>query len=383
VVRVPDAGIFFLPGQYFKKKGPVIVEVLTFKKCKKEDLPRISDFRKNFYSSGEENPNRSHESEYYEWKLFRNPVRPGEMWFAETDDKIVGMKSMTPKRIKILDTIFDGAETGDNFVHPDFQRRGIFTGLYLAARENSPDESRGFIYGLPNTMAITGYLNKLDYARIPIRIRGLVKPVCTKQLFRKVISPPVLAGILSPAVEITSRFMYRIGSGGIPESGITVNTETSFPDGMDMLWKKTLKNYDVMVARNRDYLEWRYVTNPDKYSIYIARNAEGAISGYMVAKAGTYSDVPVGFIVDFLTVEDDPNVFRKLLAAAMDDFYHQKVSIVSTCAIKGNFYDKLLLKSGFFPRGNHNIICYKNEIGNRVLTGNYRWHFTLGDSDNI
>jgi GNAT superfamily N-acetyltransferase len=359
------------------------VETFTFKKCEKADLLRISSFRKNFYSSDEENPNRSHEAEYYEWKLWKNPVRPGEMWYAETDNKIVGMKSMTPKRVKILDEILDGAETGDNFIHPDFQRRGIFTGLYKAAGESSPDEKRGFIYGLPNDMAMSGYENKLDYAKIPAGLRGLIKPVFARQLLRKTISPPLLGDVLSPALVIASRVRSGFRSGDMPEGGASVHAEPGFPDDIDKLWEKTSKNYDVMVVRNRDYLEWRYVTNPDKYSILIARNTGGAISGYMITRAGLYKGLPVGFIVDFLTVEDDPGVFKKLLAKATVDFRQKKVSIISTYAIRGNFYDRILSRTGFLPHGKHNIICYKNEVGNRVIAGNYTWHFTMGDSDNI
>lgn len=357
-----------------------MVEGLTLRKCEKEDLPRISDFRKYVFLY---NPNRSCEPEYYEWKCWKNPMRLGEMWLAESGNTVVGMKSMTPKRVKILEAIVDGAETGDTFTHPDYQRRGIFTGLFKAARENGLDARISFIYGLPNENSLAGYEKRLDYAQIPIRLRGLIKPIFPRQILKKMLTPPFLTTMFSPMLEVASRVIFRIGTRGIAKSDVSVHVEQNFPNDIDTLWEQTSKNYDVMLVRTRDYLEWRYVTNPDAYSILVARNSDGAILGYMVTKVGFYEDMPIGFVVDFLTLEDDPGIFKKLLATAIEGFYQRKVSFVLTYAVKGNFYDKILLRTGFLPRGNHYIICYKNEVGNQVPIGNYKWHFTMGDSDNI
>ena len=103
----------------------------------------------------------------------------------------------------------------------------------------------------------------------------------------------------------------------------------------------------------------------------------------MVTKIGLSGDTVTGFIVDFLTIEDDPNIFKKLLCTSLQEFYRRKVTIVYTWTIKGGFYDKILLRVGFFTLYQAPLLCYKNETGNRVLSGAYKWHFTMGDSDNI
>jgi hypothetical protein len=54
-----------------------------------------------------------------------------------------------------------------------------------------------------------------------------------------------------------------------------------------------------------------------------------------------------------------------------------------TYAVEKGFYNRLLRKAGFLPRANHIIINYNNELGRRVLSGKYRWHFTMGDSDHV
>jgi len=130
-------------------------------------------------------------------------------------------------------------------------------------------------------------------------------------------------------------------------------------------------------------LEWRYIKNPDTYSILLATNNKGATVGYMVTKVGFYKGIPAGFIVDFLTFEEDREIFKKMFLTALKEFLQRRVSIISTWTIKGSFYDKLLLRFGFLPYGKITLICYQNELGSQVVSKNYKWHFTIGDSDSI
>lgn len=354
---------------------------LNFRRAKKQDLTRISEFRKGFFEYN--SAKRSCEPEYYEWKCHKNPILPGEMWLAEDGDAVVGIKSMTPKRMKVLGKVVVGAETGDTFTHPDYQRRGIFTNLFKAARKSGLDGRMGFIYGTPNKNSLPGYVRKLDYAQIPIKLRSLVKPLYLRQLLEAKLHFSPLASILSLIIEIASKVTFRISMRGVAKSDVFVCQEPFFPDDINTLWEKASKNYEVMLVRTKEYLEWRYVTNPDTYSILIARDRDGAILGYMVTKNGFDGDIPMGIIVDFLTIEDDPNIFKKLLSTSFHEFDRRKVNAVSTLAIGRSFYNKILLRAGFFPHNEVPLICYKNELGSQIHSQAYKWHFTLGDTDNI
>lgn len=355
---------------------------LTFRKSRKEDLTRISEFRKNFFP--DDSSIRSHEPEYYGWKCYQNPFQPGEMWLAEDGDMLVGIKSMIPKRMKISGEVVVGAETGDTFTHPDYQRRGIFTNLFKVARESGLDGRMGFIYGTPNENSLPGYVRKLAYKQIPIKLRNLIKPVNPKQLLKAKLRLSPLATVLSPIVEIASKAMFTIGTRGITKSNIFVHQELTFPTDIDALWQQASTNYEVILVRTKDYLEWRYVTNPDSYSILVAGDEGGGILGYMVIKTGfLYTNVPVGFIVDFFTLEHDPNIFKKLLVDAFKEFYQRKVNFVSTYTVKGSFYDRILVRAGFFPYNEVPLICYDNELVRQVSSKACKWHFTMGDTDNI
>lgn len=218
---------------------------------------------------------------------------------------------------------------------------------------------------------------------VPIKLCHLVKPIYPKQLLEAKLHSSSLASLLCPVVEIASRAAFRIGVRGMVKDDVFISEETNLLDDVDNLWKQASKNYDVILVRTHDYLQWRYVANPDTYSILIARNRSGAISGYMVTKLAGSGDKNIGFIVDYLTLEDNPHVFGRLLATSLERFFERKVNLVHTWIPKGNFYYRGLLKVGFLPYKNVPLLCYQNDIGNKILGQACKWHFTMGDSDSV
>ncbi|MFA5309399.1 MAG: GNAT family N-acetyltransferase [Dehalococcoidales bacterium] len=356
-----------------------MTEELTYRKAEKADLPRISRFRKEFW--GEHETGRSSGPEYYEWKTLQNPFMPGEMYLAEDGTTVVGMKSMVPKRMRILGKEAAGAETGDTFTHPGYQRRGIFTGLFAAAkREQGIDTRLDYIFGLPNEVSLLGYERKLDYSQIPVNVRGLALLLNPAPVLKTKL-PALLAAVLAPAVKLYYQTVFRMSTGGV-KNAVVVRLEPAFPEDIETVWRHVMSSYDAAVIRDRDFLTWRYVNSPDKYRIYLARNRNGEITGYMVTKFHG-GNLPTGYLCDFLTREDDPRIFRSLLAEAVTDFKKDKVALVTAYGVAGGFYDRLLRRAGFIRRARQVIISYNNELGRRVLSGNCRWHFTMGDSDHV
>jgi len=226
-------------------------------------------------------------------------------------------------------------------------------------------------------------MKKMNLVPIPVKLRTLVKPVYPRQLLETKLRFSPLVSILCPIVEIASRTILKIGTAKAKEGNVTISQETAFPDDIDTLWERASKNYDIMLVRNREYLRWRYVANPDNYSILIARSDSGEILGYMVTKLASSGDKKTGFLVDFLVTEDKPDVFRRLLVTAVGEYFKARVNLALVWAIKGSMYDRILLRCGFIPYIDVPLSCYNNEIGSKVVSGTHKWHFTMGDTDNI
>jgi GNAT superfamily N-acetyltransferase len=355
--------------------------MLTYRKTTREDLPKISIFRKSYFPY--DSSLRSHEPEYYDWKCYQNPAAQGEIWVAEDGDAVVGMKSMIPKRMKILGQYLLAAETGDTFTHPDHQRKGIFSSLFKAADENGIDSKLDFIYGSPNENSLPAYEKRLNYAQIPLRLRMKVKPVYVESYLKSKLRFTPLVKIGCRAVELVSKAMSTIGLAGGRKSEITISRESTFSADIDDLWQSAAGDYDVMLVRSQEFLRWRYVENPDKYSIFIARDKRHALLGYLVSKLVISGDKRTGYIADFFTEGNNPAAFKTLLSFLLADYFRQKVNFAHVLVEKNSQYGKVLRRAGFISYRNFPLICRRNEIGNKILSTPLRWHFTLGDTDNI
>ena len=74
-----------------------------------------------------ENPIRSICQEYYEWKVYKNPVMAGDIHLEMRDGRTVGSAVVMPRKVAILDEIFLAAETADTFTLPEYRGQGINT----------------------------------------------------------------------------------------------------------------------------------------------------------------------------------------------------------------------------------------------------------------
>jgi len=51
----------------------------------------------------------------------------------------------------------------------------------------------------------------------------------------------------------------------------------------------------------------------------VARNEDGVILGYLVHKIISSDHECAGFVVDYLTIEDNPDVFKRLIAFSIKE----------------------------------------------------------------
>jgi GNAT superfamily N-acetyltransferase len=344
------------------------------------DFEKASTLRKLFVSD-EGSQRRSCEAEYYRWKLVANPSGRGLFKVADDTGRVVGITTITPKRVYLRGRLISGAEIGDTFTHPDYQRQGMFSTLVDLTRAEALSEGLEFIYGTPNDQSRPGYEKKLNFAQIPSsRVFSYVRPLNVGAVLLAHMGKPVLAKVLAPAVSAALRTVYRFRSTGVKD--LKVSSVSEFPEDVINLWNICSGNYSWILRRDKEYLDWRFVSNPDRYTIWLAsRNGETA--GYLVTREGSFGKLRVGYLADFLVREDFPKVFQSLLFAAASSMRRADVDFLATWVVKASSYERVLSRFGFFPFKPVPIICYKNNVGLQCIQGEDRWHFTMADSDNI
>jgi len=347
-----------------------------------DDFTGISDLRENFENKGAKTNRRSYGPDYYFWKLRKNPVTNGSCTIADVEGNPVGFATVTPKRIKIKNEVIIGSEIGDTFTHPDFQRQGIFTEMVKGARESSISNGLHLIYGTPNNLSLPGYQKKCNFDVVPAaKVSNLVMPLNFFRVFHTRFNSKSIAFGLSLAVAPWIKALRFLLTPRTRADGISIQNSNTFPDTVDELWTRASKNYDVILERSKDYLNWRFVNNPDDYQIFLIHEHERLV-GYFVLKIGFWSDLKVGYIADIFADENDSRVLSIAARFIVNFYKEQRVDLISTWLVdcpKMNIFKR----SGFFKFKQVPIICYKNNLGLEVIKSDLKWYFTLSDSDNI
>jgi len=158
-----------------------------------------------------------------------------------------------------------------------------------------------------------------------------------------------------------------------------------FDTRIDEFWREVAHDYGIIIVRDSQYLNWRFVERPDrKYQIYLVTQA-GKVQGYISLSNREWDGIKFGNIVDLLVRRGDRVALDALLAKAVEELELSGVDLI-TCYISpyDAFYQKALKKNGFiFKTIKRRVFGYSNspEVSKEELMNAKNWFFTRGDSD--
>jgi GNAT superfamily N-acetyltransferase len=111
---------------------------------------------------------------FFEWKHFENPFGPSPMWVAEIDGRVAGFRTFLRwNLVGPSGARYHAVRAVDTATDPEFQGRGIFTALTLAALDELDTEGVDFVFNTPNDQSRPGYL-KMGWhvvGRLPVAVR--------------------------------------------------------------------------------------------------------------------------------------------------------------------------------------------------------------------
>ena len=121
------------------------------------DLERVLDLLRAALG---ETPVLRRTPELFRWKHIDNPFGRSILLVAEADGKMAGLRAFMRWEL----TTKDGAtlrcvRAVDTATHPDYQRRGIFRRLTLAALEAATADDVDMVFNTPNPKSGAGYLS--------------------------------------------------------------------------------------------------------------------------------------------------------------------------------------------------------------------------------
>jgi GNAT superfamily N-acetyltransferase len=337
-----------------------------------------------------DNGMRSTGKNYYEWKIYKNPIMEGFIYLEERDGRIVGSSTLMPRRIAILDKVVLAAEWADSFTLPEYRRQGINSKTLIKCKDYAVAHGMDVIYGPPNEANYQVQMKlgcrAASYIGWAFLTKSLNRMGLALRLSAKIILGRDVRKNLQHLVYL-ARMTGSISQVGGPaqgrgENGFQIVEIDRFRNRVDPLWGEP--RYSFFVVRDADYLNWRYFDNPDRFTV-LAAVRDGEYLGYVALKMAKNNRTAI--MCDFVSVNDRPDVFALLVGEAEKIVRRNGAEVMQLRCIADSSYYTELKKVGYYdpgPERYHRVVIYGGtELGRRILENPGKWHFTYGDTDEV
>jgi GNAT superfamily N-acetyltransferase len=320
--------------------------------------------------------------DYWRWTYFNNPAGKGWIWLAEDDKKIVGQSAIIPANMKIDGERIVSFQSVDTMTHPDYRRQGIYETLAKKVYEEAKNEGVLIGYRFPNENSHPIAIKKLDWFDVAT-LNNIIKPLNWKNALsnrtsnRSLLNLAKLGGGLKDG--ISEKFTRNTTS-----TELTVEQISSFNTSVDELWADISTKYPIVILKNREYLNWRYVNGPvANFIIYAARKG-GTTEGYLVLKYSQQESSKVGVVFE-LSVKSE-KIAECLITEVLQRCRKDEVDYVTYQYLGNRDAVKALKRQGFFsvPFVKKDWFCaYTTSptLLREYLADPEKWLIQIGDSD--
>ena len=323
---------------------------------------------------------------WWKWMYMDNPAGDLRIWVADHDGKIVGSRSTILVKMKIVgETVMASQNTG-LMTHPDYRRQGIFSALEKKSFNQLKEEGIPITYSFPSNMSYPGYMKSREFFDTRA-LRTIINPLNLENLLKRRIKNKFLLKIYTVIGYLFINIFYRAKKP--PEvDGLTITKILSFDDRINDFWKNISNDHEIIVVRDKEYLNWRYVDVPNAdYTIYLAEE-DGEICGYIVLGCMKEQDQLSGHIIDIITPLDRTEIIHSLLSKAVKHFKEEKVDVIFCKMVADKILYKIFRKNGFISsrfiiKSRFIVRINSPKISEAYLKDKKNWFIQLGDSDFI
>jgi len=289
-------------------------------------------------------------------------------------------------QLKVISEVCRAARAADLMVHPNYRGLGIYKQIRKKLFGTAREKHLQLAVSFPNELA-TSISQRLGSGRIFKKTPLWIKPLNLKNIVTRYLNNDSLASLIAAIgkglVRITNRSIdYEIRT--------QVREVKEIDERFDYLWKQASSLHEIMLVRDRAYLNWRYVKKPDAdYTIYISEN-DNQLLGYVVLRNLEDNGLRIGWIADMLTSSKDSPASMDLIAEAVKYFKMEKVDAILCVLPQKAYLTYHLQKHGFtlysrWSRSRYTINYDLFEITypESTLVNPNNWYLTRGDSDLI
>ncbi len=330
--------------------------------------------------------------EHLRWKMRLRETDERLARVAEVDGELVGVMLASSVRAKIRERVARCVVASDGAVLPDYREAGVMTEIQ---RYRAPKNARGYALSFsgqtehpaiiktravnPDKRVLMG--NELVRYERPLTWIAMLSAV----KLRRGRSPRKL---LHSARKLVAWLAGRTRDAVRRAKGRswTVCIAASLDSRVDGLFDAAAEQFDFLVVRDREYLNWRFNDRrAGKFTIYVAERGNELL-GYVVLTSDRRRKK--GYIADILTVPGPHDIARSLIDEGLAYFRRQNADRVECWLPQHHVYAQAMRQAGFIRKGlkwrlGYRIMGAPEEALSFLLQPEAAIHFTLSDTDMV
>jgi ribosomal protein S18 acetylase RimI-like enzyme len=287
-------------------------------------------------------------------------------------------------------------------VAPKYRRQGIHTKL---TRQTGQDVKRAgyrFTTVFPNPKSkpqLDRSKNFHHVSEVPL----LVRPLDMRFLTEATIPNRILGWGANLGWQVAGRTLWRGHGPGRNRGTMRISEDTVLDESYDRFWGQVQTKYDLMLVRDRAFLQWRFQDIPTReYQILSAREndtdrdpavPDSRMFGYIVLRQAEVRGIRTGMIADFVVLHgnrgDEAGLL--LLQAALQRFEAAQVPLAGGLLLPHTQEYTLMRRAGFLnaprqfaPQSFHLFIrSYCDEPPLSALVRPESWYVSIADHDAV
>jgi len=316
------------------------------------------------------------------WKYKKSPLGK-YILVVDHEGQIVAHNSHIPVSVKVGKKILESCIGTNAMTHPKYRRRGLQWKLRANAHDELVKASIYWQYSFPGEIFQRHPGTRTSYAvcKIPV----MMKIFDTTEIVRKLIRIRVLAKVLSVWSNLIIGAFFKSKKKPIIE-GVKITKIVKFDDRINDFWNNVSKYFDIIVVRNKKYLNWRYSQRPDSNFRILLAEEDEKILGYIVFSSKDES----GFIVDLLVFPHRLDVIQNLVVMAVEQLRKERVYRIICWMVKNNPYYRILRANGFIHLPSRYAlypltveIYSPSNVPTEFAKNPNNWYLTLGDTEGV
>ena len=318
--------------------------------------------------------------DHWRWKYRDGPIKMDTTTVAVSENRVIGVNHAYAVPVIINGDRIYASFSGDMAVDMKYRGRGLSKKLIEQSTRIRAEHDISMIYFVTrNPFLIKSY--ERDYLGFPFNVALLARIVDLDTHLNKV--PMKNKAFIKTAYLVAEAF--NKASNVIRKDADKVSVDlkeiSRFNVEHDHFWDNIKQDYDFILDRTSEYLNWRYLDpRAGDFRVVQASDADG-LHGFCVTRINRYrEDYPIGFIVDLLVKNRQPHILDQLITNALEHFTQHDVNLILVGSVRQQPDKNIYHRNGFLdPRINFRL--FYGDYTHQIKAKNV--HFTFGDIDSL